>query len=146
MFPEARIVHTIRNPLDNLLSLYFLHLDPRMSYALDLEDAAHFHGQHHRLMAHWQALYAGDIFEMDYDLLVADPRGSIERLLEFCGLEWEESCLSPHATRNLVATASAWQVRQPLYTHASGRWRNYRAELEPVRKRLAAGSEVSRRA
>jgi hypothetical protein len=97
-------------------------------------------------MEHWKRLYGEDIFEMDYDLLVSDPRGSVERLLDFCGLDWEEACLSPHATRNLVVTASAWQVRQPLYQHASGRWRNYRAELDSLRKRLVAEGALSPRA
>lgn len=129
LFPEARIVHTIRDPLDNILSLYFLHLDPGMAYAQDLGDAAHWYGQYRRLMAHWRSLYPGDIHDLDYDALVADPRPRIEALLEFCGLPWLEACLSFHEAGNAVRTASAGQVREPLYRRSSGRWRNYERHL-----------------
>ncbi len=88
-FPSAKIIHTHRNPLDNLLSLYFLHLDPGMAYALDLEDAAHWHGQYRRLMTHWGTLYPDDIFDLDYDALVCEPEHVIGDLLAFLGLEWE---------------------------------------------------------
>ena len=132
MFPDAKIVHTCRNPLDNILSLYFLHLNPQMAYGLDLLDAAHWYRQYRRLMAHWKALYPDDIFDLDYDTLVREPRQVIEALLDFCGLEYEESCLAFHSTRSPVKTASVWQVREPLYSRASGRWRNYERHLGPL--------------
>ena len=131
LFPEARIVHTRRDPLDNLLSLYFLHLDPGMAYAQGLGDAAHWYRQYRRLMDHWRRLYPADIHDLDYDALVADPRANIniEALLGFCGLSWSDSCLSFHEADNAVRTASAAQVREPLYTRSSGRWRNYERHL-----------------
>src|SRR6266567_4734824 len=128
LFPTARIVHTRRDPLDNLLSLYFLHLDPGMAYALDLEDAAHWYRSYQRLMAHWKALYPGDILDVDYDALVREPRPIIEQLLNFSGLGWEEDVLNFAGRRSTVKTASVWQVRQPLHARSSGRWRNYRAQ------------------
>jgi len=136
LFPSAKIIHTRRNPLDNILSLYFLHLNPEMAHALDLEDCAHWYKQQQRLMAHWKALYPADIFEMDYDLLVRNPRGAIGDLLHFCGLDMEEGCLSFHTTANSVRTASVWQVREPLYQRGSGRWRHYERHLEKVRAAL----------
>jgi tetratricopeptide (TPR) repeat protein len=129
LFPKARIVHTRRNALDNVLSLYFLHLDPGMAYAQDLGDAAHWYGQYRRLMAHWKRLYPDDIHDQDYDALVADPRPNIEALLGFCGLSWRDSCLSFHEAGNAVRTASAAQVREPLYRRSSGRWRHYERHL-----------------
>lgn len=138
MFPQAKIVHSRRNPLDNILSLYFLHLDPHMAYALDLADAAHRYRQHERLMAHWRSLYPQDIFELDYDQLVREPRATITALLEFVGLEPEETCYSFHETARPVRTASVWQVRQPLYRTGSGRWRNYERHLGPLRRALDA--------
>lgn len=129
LFPEARIVHTLRNPLDNVLSLYFLHLDPGMAYAQDLDDAAHWYRQYRRLMAHWRRLYPDDIHDLDYDALVADPKPRIEALLAFCGLPWRDACLSFHEAGNAVRTASAGQVREPLYRRSSGRWRNYERHL-----------------
>jgi hypothetical protein len=136
MFPDAKIVNTQRNPLDNILSLYFLHLNPQMAYGLDLTDAAHWYRQYQRLMAYWKALYPDDIFDLDYDALVREPREVIAALLEFCGLDWEESCLSFHSIPNSVKTASVWQVREPLYARASGRWRNYERHLGPLHAAL----------
>ena len=136
LFPTARIVHTTRNALDNCLSIYFLHLDHGMGYALDLGDIAHYYRQYRRLMAHWRSLYGEDILDFDYDDFVREPRPAVERLLDFCGLEWEEGCLSFHRTANAVKTASVWQVREPLYQRSSGRWRNYAGQIEPLRAAL----------
>lgn len=137
IFPEARIVHTRRDPLDNILSAWFLHLEPTMAWALDLEDAAHWYRQYRRLMAHWEGLYRHDIHQVDYDALVADPRSETEALLGFLGLGWEEQCLTFHEASNPVKTASAWQVREPLYRRSSGRWRHYERHLGPLREALA---------
>lgn len=130
LLPDAKIIHTRRDRLDNLLSLYFLHLDPQMAYALDLADAAHWHGQYERLMAHWKRLYPNDIFDLDYDELVRAPRPVIERLLSFLGLDWEDSVLDFHRRSGAVKTASVWQVREPLHARSSGRWRNYKEQLK----------------
>lgn len=141
LFPTAKIIHTRRNPLDNLLSLYFLHLDPGMAYALDLDDATHWLGQHDRLMAHWKSLYPNDIFDIDYDSLVREPAPAIEGLLDFLGLDWEDGLLNFHRGSAPVKTASVWQVRQPLHGRSSGRWRNYSDQLERVRTRVEADSD-----
>ncbi|MEO8455922.1 MAG: sulfotransferase [Sphingomicrobium sp.] len=145
LFPSARIIHTRRNPLDNLLSLYFLHLDPGMAYALDLDDAAHWHSDYLRLMAHWKALYPDDIFDVDYDELVREPRPVIERLLGFCRLEWEDNVLDFHSGRSAVKTASVWQVRQPLHARSSGRWRNYERQLSGLEELIAFTIEGDRK-
>ena len=136
LFPDARIVHTVRDPLDNCLSIYFLHLDHGMSYALDLADIAHYYVQYRRLMAHWKTLYGADIFDLDYDALVREPRPAIERLTQFCGLEWEEACLSFEQAARAVKTASVWQVRERLYQRSSGRWRHYAAHIAPLQTYL----------
>lgn len=138
LFPDARIVHTVRNPLDNCLSVYFLHLDHAMPYALDLRDIGHYYRQYRRLMAHWKKMYGDDILDLDYDRLVREPRPVVAGLLDFCGLDWNDACLSFPARGNAVRTASVWQVRQPLYQHASGRARHYARQLEPLRAELAA--------
>ena len=135
MFPNARIVHTMRQPLDVILSNWFLHLDRSMGHALDLEDLAHWHGQYLRLMRHWKTLYP-DILDLDYDALVADPRPAIERLLSYCGLDWETGVLDFHQSEAPVRTASAWQVREPLYQRSSGRWRNYERHLGMLKSQL----------
>jgi Sulfotransferase family len=136
LFPEAKIVHTVRDPADNILSIWFLHLDPGMTHGFELDDVAHWYGQYRRLMAHWKSLYPDDIFDLDYDGLVAEPEPTIAALLSFCGLEWQDHCLAFHRATNAVRTASAWQVREPLYRRASGRWRNYAAHLAGLREKL----------
>jgi len=129
LFPEAKIVHTRRDRLDNLLSLYFLHLGAGMPYALDLADAAHWHGQYERLMAHWKRLYPKDIFDADYDALVREPEPVIRALLDFLGLDWDSGLLDFHRRSGTVKTASVWQVREPLHPRSSGRSRHYESQL-----------------
>lgn len=137
LFPDALIVNTVRHPLDNCLSIYFLHLSHSMGYALDLMDTAHHYREYRRLMAHWKSLYGSAIFDFDYDAYVREPEVWTRKLLDFCGLDWNETCLAFHQNDNEVRTASAWQVREPLYSRASGRWRNYERQLLPVREYLA---------
>jgi tetratricopeptide (TPR) repeat protein len=137
LFPDARIVHTQRDVLDNCLAVFFLHLGPSMPYALELRHIAHWHGQYVRLMAHWKSIYGDDIHDVSYDELVVRPRPVIERLLAFCGLDWNDACLAFHTTKTVVRTPSAWQVREPLYTRSSGRWRHYESHLRDLRGALA---------
>lgn len=136
LFPDARIVHTTRNPLDNCLSVYFLHLDYDMSYALDLLDIAHYYRQYRRLMAHWRSLYGPEILDFEYDACVREPDASAQRLFEFCGLE-SDGNLRGGAAGGAVKTASVWQVRQPVYQSSSGRWRNYARQLRTLEAELA---------
>jgi len=133
---SPRIVHTTRDPLDNCLSIYFLHLDHSMGYALDLADIAHYYVQYRRLMAHWKTLCGADIFDLDYDALVREPRPTIERLTAFNSLEWEDALLSFEQSARAVKTASVWQVRERLYQRSSGRWRNYAAHLAKLQAYL----------
>jgi tetratricopeptide (TPR) repeat protein len=136
LFPKAKIVHTRRHAIDNCLSVFFLHLSPSMPYAFDLLDIAHWYRQYERLMKHWKSLYAEDIHDVDYDTLVADFEPTTRRLLDHCELQWDDACLSFHKTKTVVMTPSAWQVRQPLYTRSSGRWRHYERHLDGLRAAL----------
>ncbi|MBV9914838.1 MAG: sulfotransferase, partial [Sinobacteraceae bacterium] len=132
LFPQARIVHTERNPLDTCLSIYFTHLDPAVSYALDLSDIGHYFRQYQRLMGHWQGLYGPDIHSLNYDRLVAEPRVTAQSLFDYCGIAWDESCLDFASRPASVKTASVWQVRRELHQGSSGRWRHYAAELREL--------------
>ena len=129
ILPQARIVHTIRDPLDTCLSIFFLHLDQRLPYALDLMDIGHYYRQYRRLMAHWRSLYGAEIFDFDYDALVREPRPAAQRLLAYCGLEWHEGVLDFAERPGSVRTASVWQVRENLYQSSSGRAQHYAAQL-----------------
>ena len=137
LFPQARIVHTVRRPLDNILSVYFLYFADSVSYSGSLDEIAHYYAQYRRLMEHWKWLYGSDIYDVSYDALVADPQTELEKLTDFCGLEWDETCLNESGS-DAVRTASAWQVRKPVHQRSSGRWRNYSSQLESVRRSLEA--------
>jgi len=130
IFPEAKIIHTKRNRIDSCLSIYFAHLDPGMSFALDMKSAAHWCEQFDRLDEHWKTLYPDDIFDFDYDAMVAKPEPQIRELLNFCGLDWEEACLEPHLGTGMIRTGNVSQIREPLYRKSSGRWKNYQGYLD----------------
>jgi hypothetical protein len=137
LFPKARIVHTTRDPLDNCLSIYFLHLDPGMSYAHELLDIGHYFREYRRLMLHWQRRFGADLFELNYDSFVREPAAQAARLFEFLGLPWHERYLSAETRSGAVKTASVWQVRESIYTRSSGRSANYRAQLSGLREYLS---------
>src|SRR5262249_41930035 len=137
LFPDAKIIHTTRNPLDNCLSIFFLHLDPGVGYAHDLMDIGHYYRQYRRLMEHWRQCFGSDVFDFHYDSFVREPAVQAARLFEFLGLEWDERYLSPESRSGAVKTASVWQVREPLYTRSSGRAVNYLPHLGDLREYLS---------
>ncbi len=136
LFPDARIVNTVREPLDNILSVYFLNADESVSYKTRLEAIVHWYAQYRGLVAHWKRLYPDDIFDLNYDALVAEPEPVVRSLLAFCGLEWDPACLAPERATELVRTASVWQVRQPLHRRSSQRHLNYASHLRAIEAQL----------
>jgi hypothetical protein len=133
VFPNARIIHVRRDPLDTCLSIYCQNFNASHPYANDLADLA-FHYQHyHRLMKHWRlALPAETFLEIDYEGLLDDQELWTRRIVDFLNLEWSDSCLRFHDTQRKVATASNWQVRQAIYTSSRARWRHYERFLAPL--------------
>ncbi|MFC1778143.1 sulfotransferase [Pseudomonadota bacterium] len=129
LFPTAKIIYTTRNPLDNCLSVYFVRLGPAMNYAVNLDHIAHYYDQQSRLLQHWQSIFEDDLYVADYDEIIRQPRVGVEGILNYLGLDWHDDCLNFHRLKNTVKTASVWQVRQPLYTTSSGRWRNYEKHI-----------------
>ncbi|MCS6946196.1 MAG: sulfotransferase, partial [Steroidobacteraceae bacterium] len=136
LWPQAKIIHTVRDPRDVCLSIYFLHLDHRMNYAFELEQIGRHYSHYRRLMAHWRSLYGGDILDFDYDTCVREPRAEVARLLDFLGLPWDERCLAVERRAGAVKTASVWQVREPLYRRSSGRWRHYARHIDSLNAAL----------
>lgn len=133
LFPDARIVHTTRNPIDNILSIYFLYFDDSVAYGHRLDDIVDWYRHYRRLMRHWKTVYGDDIHDIEYDALVTDPRAAMTSLTAFCGLAWEDGVIDPgQRTDALVRTASSWQVRQPIHRRSSQRWRHYAEHLAPI--------------
>jgi hypothetical protein len=129
LFPNALFINTLRQPLDNCLSLFFQPLENAQAYANNLLDAGHYYMQYQRLMSHWRQLLGASVLELNYQDLVGAPRENIARTLSFVGLDWHDDCLQFHQVANRVRTASVHQVRQPLYASAAGRWQNYSQQL-----------------
>jgi len=132
LFPEARILHTVRDKRDVCLSTYFTNLDAQQLHATSLTNIALQYRAYERLMAHWKAIAPGRILDVSYDALVGDAETEIRKALDFLGLPYEAGCLDFHTSAAPVKTASVWQVREPLYRQSSGRWRNYEKHLGPL--------------
>jgi tetratricopeptide (TPR) repeat protein len=143
MFPDARIVHTVRSPLDTILSVFFLRFSDTIAYNFDLDEIVDYYVQYRRVVDHWRAMFPGDVVDLDYDALVGDPEPVLRALLAPLGLSWRPGAVAAGET-NSIRTASAWQVRQPVHARSSGRWRRYAPWLGEVRARLeAAGIDPS---
>jgi tetratricopeptide (TPR) repeat protein len=138
ILPGAKVVHCRRDPLDNCVSCYFTSFAEEVGFANDLGTLGRYYADYARLMRHWKGALPLEIFELRYEELVSDTRACIGRLLEFCELEWEESCMRFHETRRGVRTPSRWQVRQPIYGHSVQRWRHYEQHLQPLKDALGA--------
>jgi hypothetical protein len=133
VFPQAKIVHVRRNPVDTCLSIYFQHLNPIHSYSNDLDDLAFYYREYLRMMDHWRKLLPAHSFiDISYEGLIDDLPTCSRKFIEFIGLEWDERCLEFHQTDRRVRTASNWQVRQPIYQTSKARWRNYEKHLGPL--------------
>ncbi len=141
LFPKARIVHCRRDPMDTCLSCYFQNFAQGNAFARDLADIGAYYRDYRRLMDHWRSIPSLKIVEVVYEALAADPEAASRRLLAELGLEWDEGCLAHHRAPGTVATASQWQVRQKVHDRAVGRWRAYRAHLEPLRQALGPLAE-----
>lgn len=143
LFPDAKIVHTIRDPLDTCLSIFFLHMDQGISYALDLEDIGHRYVMYRRLMAHWKRVFGADIIDVSYEHLVRDSRAVMEKLLASLGLDWDERCLAVPSAGRAIRTASVWQVREPVHSRSVARASHYAVQLEALKRYLDANSSAS---
>jgi len=136
LFPNARIVFCRRDAMDNCFSIYSNALNDFHSYGSDLTTLGAYYREHIRLMAHWQAVLPGRIFEMRYEALVGDLEGQSRRLVDFIGLDWDPAVLNFFESDRQVSTISKWQVRQPIYKTSVARWKPFEAQLEPLRAAL----------
>ena len=132
LFPEARIIHCLRDPLDTCLSCYFQNFGPPLSFSYELPALAIYYRQYRRLMDHWRTVLQLPLLEIRYEELVADQERITRAMVDFCGLEWDDRCLRFHESERVAGTASYAQVRQPLYSRSVGRWRHYARHLTPL--------------
>jgi Tfp pilus assembly protein PilF len=149
LFPEARIIHCRRNPMDTCLSCFCQNFVDKLEYTMRLDTLGYFYRLYDTLMQHWRAVLPNPILDVDYERLTAEPDEAIREIVDFCGLPWNDSCLTPHEFRRLVRTASVWQVRQPIYRTSVAKWKRYETHLGPLKQALGdlfvdAGDDRSR--
>ena len=136
MLPNARIIDARRHPLGCCFANYKQHFQMGLHFTYNLEDMARFYRDYFQLMEHFDTVLPGRVHRVHYEHLVANPQGEVRRMLDYCGLPFEEACLRFHETRRVVQTASSEQVRRPLYADAVDQWRNYEPWLGSVTKVL----------
>lgn len=132
MFPRARIVWCRRDPRDIGLSIFGENFALGQGFATDLADLGHFYREYMRLMRHWTQVLPGRMYECVYEDLVTDPERGARALIDAVGLPWADACLRFHEQDRPVLTPSRWQVRQPMYAKAIGRWKPYERWLQPL--------------
>ncbi|MEQ8406905.1 MAG: sulfotransferase [Gammaproteobacteria bacterium] len=138
LFPEAKIIHCTRNPLDTALSCYFTQFISalELGFSQDLELIGNYYNRYKAMMAHWHEVLPQPIFDFSYEALSSNPETEIRRLLEYCDLPFHEACLNPEESTSLTRTASYNQVRRPINTQSIDRWKLYEKQLQPLREML----------
>lgn len=136
LFPKARIIHCMRNPVDTCLSCYFQDFDHGHGYSYDLDTLLDEYSQYQMMMAHWNQVLDIPIFEMKYEKLIQDQYGETKALLAFLKLPWDERCIEFYKTERTVITASAHQVDKPIFDSSVARWENYEKYLGPLQRLL----------
>jgi predicted Zn-dependent protease len=142
ILPNALVIDVRRHPMDSCFSTYKQYFAEGQSFSYDLADLARYYRCYLQLMDHWDEVLPGKVLHISYEELVREPEINIRRLLAHCGLDFQPACLAFHETKRPVRTASAEQVRQPLYATGVGYWRHFQSELEPLR--LALGDCLDR--
>ncbi len=135
--PDAKIIHCVRDPLDTCFSCFMQGFTEQlMLFSCDLDTLGRYYNLYGRLMKHWNAVMPGFMYEVVYENLVINLDEEIHRMLEYCGLEWNDSCLHYYNSEKHMATASRDQVSQPVYTSSIGRWKLYQDKLGKLIKRI----------
>jgi len=136
LYPQAKIIHCSRDPMDTCLSCYSKLFTTGHPFAYEQAELGRFYRMYDALMAHWRAALPGRMLELRYEDLVADLEGQSRRLAAHLGLPWDDACLRFHESAHAVRTASLAQVRRPIYKDSVGRWRRYQNELAPLKAAL----------
>jgi tetratricopeptide (TPR) repeat protein len=129
ILPNAKIINARRHPFDSCLGGYKQLFGRGQNFTYDMLDLAHYYQQYDAMMKHWQEVLPGKVLDVHYEETVTDLETQVRRILDYCGLPFEESCLRFYETERAVKTASSEQVRQPIYAGALGTWRRYEKHL-----------------
>ncbi len=133
MFPRARIIHAMRDPMDSCLSCFARLFNETMDFAYNLQTLGNYYVRYRQLMQHWQSVVPADnILEVHYEDIVVDVESQTRRMLEYIDLPWDDACLAFYENKRLVKTASVAQVRQPIYSTSVARWQHFSKHLDPL--------------
>ena len=131
--PNAKIIHIKRNPVDTCLSGYSKLFKRGQNHCYDLGELGQYYRDYDALMTHWRSvLPEGSFYDIQYEDIISDTENEARKLIEFCGLPWNDACLNFHKTERSVKTASVTQVRKPIYKSSVERWRAYEQHLGPL--------------
>ncbi|MDB9865970.1 sulfotransferase [Candidatus Thioglobus sp.] len=130
-FPEAKILHMNRDPIATCWSIYKFYF-PGNAYSYSQKDIANYYGLYKNLMGFWHKLFPNKIFDICYEDLTKNQELETRKILQYCDLEWDESCLDFHKNKKVMKTTSALQVREKIYQGSSEVWRKYEAYLQPL--------------
>jgi tetratricopeptide (TPR) repeat protein len=136
ILPNAKVINTRRHPYDSCLGAYKQLFGKGQNFTYDMYDLAEYYNQYHKMVSHWHDVLPGKVLDVHYEETVTDLDSQVRRILEHCGLPFEEQCLRFWETKRAVRTASSEQVRQPIYTGALGKWRQYEDHLELWKEQL----------
>ncbi len=136
--PGAKIIHMARKPMAACYAIYKTLFKDGYPFSYDLPELARYYGAYRRLMSHWRTTLPGVILDLSYEQLATAQIPQTRRLLDHCQLAWEEACVEFHRNPSATTTASAAQVRRPMYDSSIAQWRHYERQLEPLRRALLA--------
>lgn len=136
LFPNAHIIHMIRDPRDACLSMYFQRFGAQMIFSTDLVELASYHLAYQRIMQYWHEVLDIKIHNVVYEELMDNQEDITRKMLAFCGLDWSEKCMNFHQSKRDINTPSYDQVRKPLYKKSVARWKNYEPQIKPLIKSL----------
>jgi tetratricopeptide (TPR) repeat protein len=137
ILPNARVIHTVRNPIDTCVSCYSKLFTSGQNFSYDLTELGRYYRCYRELMTHWRSVLPSDaMFDVSYEDVVDDLEGQARRMIDYCGLPWDDRCLSFDKTSRTVKTASAVQVRKPLFRGSLQRWRRYEPGIAPLLQEL----------
>lgn len=139
LFPNAYVIHMQRDPRDVCLSMYFQRFSNSMSFTTDLRELAEYYLAYSTIMEYWKTVLDIRILNIQYEQLIDDQEQMIHKIIDYCGLDWDERCLQFYMTDRDVHTPSYDQVRQPMYRKSVGRWKHYEPELAQFTTALGLG-------
>ena len=136
-FPNAPILHMVRDPMDVCFSNYKAMFGDTHTYSYAMPALTSRYRSYRRVMEHWRTVLPGRVLDVSYRQLVSDPETVIRRILAHCGLEYESACVQQRNNKTAVDTLSSAQVHEPIHTRSIGEWQRYAAWLEPLRLSLS---------